>query len=165
VTGRVCCKLLQAAGGGSSPAAEDGGSRTTAAGRPAGASPSPQGCSVCASVGATLVNLLWLDKGAAPPPGTPSTAWPSMVMLGAKIFGGTPQEQLLVMLLALASCHPVPGVCGCALCGRLVDPTAASAVRGRVGTLCSGCGAAWYCSDGCQRVAWEGGHKADDDAS
>jgi hypothetical protein len=36
-------------------------------------------------------------------------------------------------LLALAWRHPVPGVCGNALFGRLEGPSAVGAVRGRVG--------------------------------
>jgi hypothetical protein len=57
--------------------------------------------------------------------------------------------------LALAWRHPVPGVCGNVLCGRLEGASAVGAVRGRVGSLCGGCRAAWYCCKACQRAAWE----------
>jgi hypothetical protein len=134
-----------------------GSSATAAAGMGAsakeeGAQSCPAGCSVCGSATQLYLTLCCLEHGAAVPPEA-DTARAAALAAAAqqRAFCLTLQQKLL----ALAWRHPVPYVCGNVLCERLEGPSAAGAVRNRVGTLCGGCRAAWYCCERCQRAAWD----------
>jgi hypothetical protein len=125
--------------------------------RPEGASACPVGCSTCSSAAQLYMALCFLERGMVPPPSRQDFAKAGGVALlleAAQQQGITFQQHLQQLLLALASRHPVPGVCRNVLCGRLEGPTAVGAVRGRVHTLCGGCRAAWYCCEACQSAAW-----------
>jgi hypothetical protein len=108
-------------------------------------------CSVCLSATGVLVGLRCLERGAAVPA---AGSWAAALAVAAQRHGTTMQKHLQQQLLALAWRHPVPGMCGNVLCGRLEGTAAVGAVWGPRGTLCGGCRAAWYCCKECQEVAW-----------
>jgi hypothetical protein len=110
-------------------------------------------CGMCRVAAQTFTTLRCMERGTAllTPPGPAGLA----ALAEANLPRGTTlQQHLHQQLLALAWRHPVPGVCGNVLCGQLEGVSAVGAVRSRVGTLCGGCRAAWYCCEGCQRAAW-----------
>jgi hypothetical protein len=136
---------------GSSVAAMDG--TAGAADQLAGRTVCPEGCAVCGSASKVLVTLWCLDQGRSVPV-LPVAACQAAVLQAAQQRGITLHKHLQQQLQALAWRHPVPGVCGNVLCGRLEGPAAVGPLRGCRGVKCGGCGAAWYCSEGCQRAAW-----------
>jgi hypothetical protein len=119
-----------------------------------------EGCGVCLLASGVFMTLRCLELGTAAPASrclhllAPADSWTSILEVAARQRGITLQQHLQQRLLVLASRHPVPGVCGNVLCGRLEGPSAMGAVRGPKSTLCGGCRAAWYCCEGCQRAAW-----------
>jgi hypothetical protein len=116
----------------------------------------PADCSVCSSATQLLITLLCLERGVAPPSTTLNSVRVGMLATSAQQRGTTLQQHLRQQLLAMAWRHPVPGVCGNVLCERLDGPAAVGVVMNRVGTLCGGCRAAWYCCKACQRAARAG---------
>jgi hypothetical protein len=124
----------------------------------AGRSGCSSGCRVCSAAAAIWVYLCSIERGVSfwEQPSVCASAALAVLASAAGRHGTTLQQYLKQQLLALAWRHPVPGVCGNVLCGRLEGPAAVGAVRGPRGTLCGGCRAAWYCCEACQRVAWEG---------
>jgi hypothetical protein len=165
-SGPVADSSTQASSSGpidSLPAGVDG---PIASGLPGESSSCGAHCGVCTSVTQLFITLRCLERGWVMP--TPSGPASSAVLTQAAQQSGTTLQQYLQhQLLALAWRHPVPGVCGNVLCGRLQGPSAVGAVWGLVGpppykgarTLCGGCRAAWYCCEECQEEAWEG-HRA-----
>jgi hypothetical protein len=107
-------------------------------------------CEVCLQAMWLLAALFSTEAGN----GTPAELWAEVLAEAPQLNNISLQDLLHEQLLALAWRHPVPHVCGNVLCGRLEGAAAVGAVRGRVGSLCGGCRAAWYCCEGCQRVAW-----------
>jgi hypothetical protein len=126
----------------------------TPASQEGGSSPCPNNCSVWCSAIKLYAAFCCREHGIAF--ATPSdAAGVAALERAAQQRGNSPQQYLQQKLLALAWRHPVPGVCGNVLCGRLEGPSAVGQVRGPKGTLCGGCRAAWYCCKECQLVAWE----------
>jgi hypothetical protein len=123
---------------------------------PTGASACPLGCSTCNSAAMLFLTLRCLQRGVILPPAVQhkAAAWVGTLADAAQQQGTTLQRLLQQQLLALAWRHPVPGVCGNVLCGRLKRPAAIGLVRNRVRTMCGRCKAAWYCCEACQRAAW-----------
>jgi hypothetical protein len=120
----------------------------------------PEGCSTCRTAARLYFTFRCLERGTVSTVGQ-DTAAAEAVQLeqlesAAQQQGITIQEHLQQRLLLLAWRHPVPYVCGNALCEGTPWTRAVWAVRGGVGTLCGGCGRAWYCCEGCQRQAWPG---------
>jgi hypothetical protein len=135
-----------------------GGAAGAAAGWGARDGRCPADCSVCHSAINLYVVLWCLEQGAAlsavKDPAGMAQLFGAAFVEAAQQRGTTLQQHVQQRLLALAWRHPVQGVCGNVLCGRLEGSAAADVVRAPRGTLCGGCRAAWYCCDGCQRSAW-----------
>jgi hypothetical protein len=136
-----------------SGAATAGATSNSAAAGTAGARACPEGCSVCTSATQLYLQLRCLEGGVlvATPPASAAHA---AVAAAAGQHKTTLQQYLLQQLLALAWRHPVPGVCGNVLCGRLEGSSAVDVVLNRLGTLCGCCRAARYCCEECQQAAW-----------
>jgi hypothetical protein len=114
---------------------------------------------VCLHARDLLSALLKLEQRAA----FPAPSWATNVAASAQQrlthHDTSPEGQLERAMLQLAWRRPVPGVCGNIQCDRKEQAAAAGLVKGRRGTLCGGCKAAWYCCKACQREAWVG-HEA-----
>jgi hypothetical protein len=116
-----------------------------------------QGCIMCLLAGWVFISLRCMELGTAVSAGS----WACSLGVAAQWCGSTLQQHLQERLLALAWRHPVPGVCGNVLCQHIepwinrLGASGVGAVRGRRGTLCGGCKAAWCCCEGCQKAAWE----------
>jgi hypothetical protein len=135
------------------PLADSSSRSKPAAGAPVASIVCPEGCAVCGCASKVVVALWCLDQGRSVPVlSTPACM--AAVLQAAQQRGTTLHKHLQQQLQALAWRHPVPGVCGSVLCGRLEGPAAVGPLRGCQGVKCGGCGAAWYCSEGCQRAAW-----------
>jgi hypothetical protein len=121
-----------------------------------GAGACQQGCSACSCAIQVVTICSCLRHGGLTPRISQAAMVPlrALLMQTAQQRGLTLQNHLRNSLFELASEYPVPGVCSRLLCGRLEGPSAMGSVRGRVGTLCGRCRAAWYCCEECQRLAW-----------
>lgn len=113
----------------------------------------PASCSVCCSAAQVYTELRCLEQGIVPTRGLGSKC-AAVLAKAAQQRGDSMQQLLQQLLLAVAWQHPAPCVCGNVLCGHKKGVAAAQVVRNQFGTMCGGCRAAWYCSEGCQRAAW-----------
>jgi hypothetical protein len=114
----------------------------------------PSDCGVCCCAIQALCDLRCVEVGVALREWTNSGGAAAFVG-AAQRHSVTLHQHLQQQLLALAWRHPVPGVCGNVLCGRLEGSSAVCGVRGPKGTLCGRCKVARYCCEECQRPAWE----------
>lgn len=135
---------------GSAPGAGGG---STDGGGPAGCGLLFADCSVCTTTSRLFTTLRRLELGLGVTT-SPAAAGLAALAEAAKNHGVTPHQYLQQQLQALVTRHSVPGVCSNLGCDRRNGQAAMGLVRNRVGSLCGGCKAAWYCCEGCQSAAW-----------
>jgi hypothetical protein len=137
----------------SSLPADTGVACSSSAGTAQGLSHCPEGCDACTQAAITLCFLRCLEQGTAMPNASAAAVYATLAE-SVKQRGADVQQHVLQQLLALAWRHPVRGVCGNVLCGRLEGPAAVGVLTNGMGTVCGRCRAAWYCCEECQQAAW-----------
>jgi hypothetical protein len=114
-------------------------------------------CTICAGAAVLWSGMACLERSASWQT-VSATAALTLLEQRAQQRGTTLQQHLQQRLLALAWRHPVPCVCGNVLCRGREGSSAVGMVFNRVGTLCGGCRAVWYCCEECQDQACPGRH-------